>query len=695
MANDMAKRDLLIELGTEELPPKALPDLSAALTEELVRQLDDAGLAHGAVESFAAPRRLAVLVRDLADKQADRQVERLGPALQAAYDADGQPTKAAEGFAASVGLSVDQLDRRDTDKGERLFAQLTEAGRPTVELVPDFLAQAVNKLPIPKRMRWGRRKVQFVRPVHWLVALYGSDVIDFELLDQRAGRTSRGHRFHAPDAIELREAGDYATRLEQDGKVIADFPRRREMIRQQAEQAGRDAGGQAHLDEDLLDEVTALVEWPVALAGRFDDDFLRVPQEALITAMEEHQKYFPVLDANGKLTPHFITISNIESRDPKKVIAGNEKVIRPRLADAAFFYDNDCRKPLEQHAQGLAQVVFQQKLGTLADKCDRIGWLAGEIADRIGGDANLARRAGALSKADLNSEMVYEFDTMQGVMGYYLARNEGLPEELAQALHEQYLPRFAGDGLPRTKTGQAVSLADKIDTLVGIFGIGQKPSGTKDPYALRRATLGILRIIIDNQLPLDLRDLLDQAAVALGQRIDADRVDEAFDFVKGRYRAMYQEQGFATPVILSVLALDEACRRPLDFDRRVRAVAAFQNRDEAQALAAANKRVSNILAKLDKAPPEEIDGALLEEEAEQTLTDMVVDAYARSEPLLEEGNYEAVLALLAELREPVDAFFDQVMVMAEDPAVRDNRLALLTFLRDLFLNVADISLLQE
>ena len=373
MANDMAKRDLLIELGTEELPPKALPDLSAALTEELVRQLDDAGLAHGAVESFAAPRRLAVLVRDLADKQADRQVERLGPALQAAYDADGQPTKAAEGFAASVGLSVDQLDRRDTDKGERLFAQLTEAGRPTVELVPDFLAQAVNKLPIPKRMRWGRRKVQFVRPVHWLVALYGSDVIDFELLDQRAGRTSRGHRFHAPDAIELSEAGDYATRLEQDGKVIADFPRRREMIRQQAEQAD--------LDEDLLDEVTALVEWPVALAGRFDDDFLRVPQEALITAMEEHQKYFPVLDANGKLTPHFITISNIESRDPQKVIAGNEKVIRPRLADAAFFYDNDCRKPLEQHAQGLAQVVFQQKLGTLADKCDRIGWLAGEIAD--------------------------------------------------------------------------------------------------------------------------------------------------------------------------------------------------------------------------------------------------------------------------------------------------------------------------
>ena len=689
------QRDLLIELGTEELPPKALPTLSAALTEELVRQLDEAGLGHGAVESFAAPRRLAVLVRDLDAKQPDRQVERLGPAVQAAFDGDGNPTKAAQGFAASVGLTVDQLDRQQTDKGERLFARLEETGRATAELVPEFVAQAVSKLPIPKRMRWGRRKVQFVRPAHWLVALFGKEVIDFELLDQQSGRATHGHRFHAPQAIELAEAGDYATRLEQDGKVIADFGRRREMIRQQAEQAGRDAGGRARIDDDLLDEVTALVEWPVALAGRFDDDFLRVPQEALISAMEEHQKYFSVLDADGKLMPHFITISNIESRDPAQVSAGNEKVIRPRLADAAFFYDNDCKKPLEQHAQGLAQVVFQQQLGTLADKCERIAALAGVIANRIGGDEQLARRAGALSKADLNSEMVYEFDTMQGIMGYYLARNEGLPEELAEALHEQYLPRFAGDALPETKTGQAVSLADKIDTLVGIFGIGQTPTGTKDPYALRRATLGILRIIIENGLALDLRELLEQAAGQLEGRIDAARVDEAFDFVKGRYRAMDQEQGIATPVIPSVLAIDDACRRPLDFDRRVKAVAAFQQREEAAALAAANKRVSNILAKLEEAPPEEIDGALLEDEAEQTLTDLVVNAYERSEPLLEEGNYEAVLALLAKLREPVDAFFEDVMVMAEDPAVRGNRLALLSFLRDLFLNVADISLLQE
>ncbi|AFT68303.1 Glycyl-tRNA synthetase beta subunit [Alloalcanivorax dieselolei B5] len=688
-------RDLLIELGTEELPPKALPTLSAALTEEFVRQLDEAGLQHGEVERFAAPRRLAVLVRDLDEKQADRDIERQGPAVQAAFDADGNPTKAAQGFAASLGLTVDQLDRQDTGKGERLIARITEEGKATIELVPAFFAQAIQKLPIPKRMRWGSRKVQFVRPAHWLVALFGEEVVPFELLDLQSGRTSYGHRFHAPSAIELSLAGEYAGRLEQEGHVIADFDRRKAMIEEQATAAGKQAGGTAQINADLLDEVTALVEWPVALTGGFDQDFLRVPQEALISAMEEHQKYFSVLDADGKLMPKFITISNIQSKDPAQVIAGNEKVIRPRLADAAFFYDNDCKKTLAQHAEGLAQVVFQQQLGTVADKCQRIGRLASVIANHIGGDSAQARLAGELSKADLNSEMVYEFDTMQGIMGYYLARREGQPEEVAEALYEQYLPRFAGDKLPQSKTGMAVSLADKIDTLVGIFGIGQKPSGTKDPYALRRATLGVLRIIIENQLELDLRDLLDQAAAQLGERIDASQVDEAFDFIKGRYRAMYQEQGIATPVILSVLAIEDACRKPLDFDRRVKAVAAFQQREEAQALAAANKRVSNILAKLEQAPPEEIDGALLEDEAEQELTNLVVAAYEQSEPLLEQGDYQAVLELLAELRAPVDAFFESVMVMAEDPAVRDNRLALLSFLRDLFLNVADISLLQE
>ncbi len=688
-------RDLLIELGTEELPPKALATLSAALSDEFVRQLDEAELAHGEVQRFATPRRLALLVRGLDEQQADRQVERLGPALQAAFDENGKATRAAEGFAASLGLSVDQLEQTDSGKGQRLVARITEQGKATTELVPGFFAQAIQKLPIPKRMRWGARKVQFVRPAHWLVALFGEEVVPLELLELQAGRRSYGHRFHAPDAIELASAGEYARRLEQEGHVIADFDRRREMIREQAEAAGVQAGGHASISPALLDEVTGLVEWPVALTGSFDEDFLRVPQEALISAMEEHQKYFSVLDDNGKLMPRFITVSNIQSRDPRQVVAGNEKVIRPRLADAAFFYDNDSKKTLAQHGEGLAKVVFQQQLGSVADKCQRVGRLAAIIAGRIGGDVSCAKLAGELSKADLNSEMVGEFDTMQGIMGYYLARHEGQPEELAQALREQYLPRFAGDALPETRTGMAVSLADKIDTLVGIFGIGQKPSGTRDPYALRRATLGILRIVIDNGLDLDIHQLLQDAAGAFGDRIQPEYVQDAYEFVKGRYRAMYQDQGIATPVILSVLAIDDACRRPLDFDRRVKAVAAFQHRPEAAALAAANKRVSNILAKLASPPPEEIDGALLEEEAEQVLTDLVVHAYEQSEPMLEQGDYASVLELLADLHEAVDAFFEQVMVMAEDQAVRENRLALLSFLRDLFLNVADISLLQE
>ncbi|MEQ3636127.1 glycine--tRNA ligase subunit beta [Alcanivorax sp.] len=688
-------RDLLIELGTEELPPKALASLSAALTDEFVRQLDEAGLNHGAVERFAAPRRLALLVRDLDEKQADRDIERQGPAVQAAFDSDGNPTKAAQGFAASLGLTVDQLGRQDTGKGERLVAQITEQGKSAAELIPAFFTQAIQKLPIPKRMRWGKRKVQFVRPAHWLVALFGDEVIPFELLDLQSGRTSYGHRFHAPGAIELATASEYAQRIENDGHVLADFDRRKAMIKEQTLAAGKEAGGVAQINPELLNEVTALVEWPEALMGSFDDDFLRVPQEALISAMEEHQKYFSVLDNDGKLMPRFITISNIQSKDPQQVIHGNEKVIRPRLADAAFFYDNDCKRTLAQHAEGLANVVFQQQLGTVADKCQRIGGLAAVIAEQMGGDATNAKLAGELSKADLNSEMVGEFDTMQGIMGFYMAQREGQPEEVANALYEQYLPRFAGDSLPQSKTGMAVSLADKIDTLVGIFGIGQKPSGTKDPYALRRATLGVLRIIIEHELALDLRELLDKAAEQLGERIDAAQVDDAFEFIKGRYRAIYQEQGIATPVILSVLAIDDACRKPLDFDRRVKAVAAFQQREEAQALAAANKRVSNILAKLDTAPAEEIDGALLEDEAEKTLTNMVVAAFEQTYELLEAGDYASVLEMLAQLREPVDTFFDTVMVMAEDEAVRNNRLALLAFLRDLFLNVADISLLQE
>lgn len=682
-------QDLLIELGTEELPPKSLQALSEAFAGEVLRQIDDAGLAHGPMTVFASPRRLAFRIDGLQVAQADREIERRGPGLKAAFDGDGQPTKAAQGFASSVGLSVDQLDTLETDKGAWLVARVTEQGKPVAELLPGFLAQSVQRLPIPKRMRWGARKEQFVRPVQWLVALLGDQVLPLSLLGLQAGAQTRGHRFHAPAPLTVSSPAQYAQQLEQDGFVIADFARRREMVREQAIAAGQQAGGQAHIDADLLDEVTALVEWPVALLGRFDDDFLRVPQEALITAMQEHQKYFPVLDAQGKLMNAFITISNIDSRDRQTVISGNEKVIRPRLADAAFFYDNDCRKTLAEHAEPLKQVVFQQQLGTVHEKCERIGRLAGIIAAQIGGDPALAEQAGRLSKADLATEMVYEFDTMQGIMGYYLARHEGQPEELAQALHEQYLPRFAGDALPASRTGQAVALADKLDTLVGIFGIGQKPTGDKDPYALRRATLGILRIIIEQQLPLDIVALVQDAAAGFGDRIDAATTADALDFINGRYRAMYQEQGIDTPVILSVLAV--APSQPLDFDRRVRAVAAFRARPEAEALAAANKRVANILAKQAQAPGDEIDGALLEDDAEQALANAVVEAYARTEPLVDAGDYAAILALLAELRAPVDDFFEQVMVMADDEAVRNNRLALLSFLRDLFLQVADIS----
>lgn len=683
------RADLLIELGTEELPPKSLQALSQAFADEVVRQLDEAQLAHGAVKVFAAPRRLAFRIEALETRQADRTLERRGPAVAAAFGADGTPTKAAQGFAASVGLSVDQLSRVETDKGAWLVAQIQETGRPLVELLPAFLVQSVQRLPIPKRMRWGARKVQFVRPVHWLVALLDDEVLPLSLLELDAGRDTYGHRFHAPQALALAHARDYEQALQQHGKVVADFNARRDQIRSAAIQAGKDAGGSAVIDDDLLDEVTALVEWPVPLVGRFDEEFLRVPQEALITTMQENQKYFPVVDANGRLMNAFITISNLDSTDKAQVIAGNEKVVRPRLADAAFFYDNDCAKRLDQHAEPLQNVVFQQQLGTLAEKCQRIASLAAVIAQDIGGDAALAAEAGRLCKADLASEMVYEFDTMQGTMGYYLARHEGRSDELAEALREQYLPRFAGDMLPATRTGQAVALADKLDTLVGIFGIGQKPTGDKDPYALRRAALGILRIIIECELPLDIEALVEQAITGFGDRIDAAAGREALEFLFGRYRAFYHDRGIDTPVILAVLAVRPV--RPLDFDRRVKAVAAFRNRPEAAALAAANKRVANILSKLDTAPGDEIDGALLVDDAENDLANAVVDAYAEGEPLIDAGDYAALLALLANLRDPVDRFFDQVMVMADDAALRENRLALLSFLRDLFLNVADIS----
>lgn len=684
----MQHADLLIELGTEELPPKALLSLAESFANETLKQIDDAGLEHGDLKIFAAPRRLAFRIQQVALSQPDRDIERRGPAVKAAFDGDGHPTKAALGFAQSVGLTMDQLETIETDKGAWLVARVSEKGKPLAELLPAMLEQSVQRLPIPKRMRWGNRKVQFVRPTQWLVALLGEQVLDISLLDQQAGRESRGHRFHAPATITLNNPAEYETRLEKEGYVIADFARRRDIIREQAVAAGAAEGGVTAIDTDLLDEVTALVEWPVALVGHFEEDFLRVPQEALITTMESNQKYFPVLDQSGKLKNAFVFISNLQSTEPSLVVSGNEKVVRPRLADAAFFYDLDRKKTLAQHAEPLAKVVFQQQLGSVADKCQRIATLAGIIAEHIGGTKALAEQAGRLAKADLASAMVYEFDTMQGVMGYYLARHEGLDNEIAEAMREQYLPRFSGDVLPQTKTGMAVAIADKLDTLVGIFSIGQKPTGDKDPYGLRRATLGILRIIIGNKLHLDMASLVDDAIRAYNENrplaYDGNLKQDVLEFVQGRYRAMYQEQGIDTPVILSVLAVNPT--RPLDVEQRIQAVAAFRSRPEALALAAANKRVGNILGKLNGPAPDTINESALQQDEEKAL-------FTALKNISRDGSedYAAVLARLAGLREPVDAFFEKVMVMADDPALRDNRLAMLAQLRGLFLHVADIS----
>ncbi|MDF1628432.1 MAG: glycine--tRNA ligase subunit beta [Alcanivoracaceae bacterium] len=687
----MQHADLLIELGTEELPPKALKALSEAFAIETLKQIDDAGLEHGAMKVFAAPRRLAFRIEQVAVGQADRDIERRGPAVKAAFDEEGHPSKAALGFAQSVGLTMDQLETVETDKGAWLVAKVREAGKPLAELLPAMLEQSLQRLPIPKRMRWGNRKVQFVRPSQWLVALLGEQVLDIALLDQNAGRETRGHRFHAPASISLGSPAEYEARLEKDGFVIADFDRRREMIRKHAVAAGEKEGGVTYIDADLLDEVTALVEWPVAMVGHFEEEFLRVPQEALITTMESNQKYFPVLDGQGKLKNAFVFISNLNSKEPQVVISGNEKVVRPRLSDAAFFYDLDRKKTLAQHAEPLEKVVFQQQLGSVADKCRRISSVAGQIANHVGGNQKLAEQAGLLCKADLASAMVYEFDTMQGVMGYYLAKQEGLDNEVSEAMHEQYLPRFSGDVLPQTKTGMAVAIADKLDTLVGIFGIGQKPTGDKDPYALRRATLGILRIIIGSKLDLDIKSLINDsvnaypADGAISSYKGNLRLD-VLEFVQGRYRAMYQEQGIDTPVILSVLAVNPT--KPLDVEQRIQAVAAFRARPEAAALAAANKRVGNILSKLSGPAPETIHQGLLQQDEEKVLFAALQKAITDSANV---SDYAAVLASLAALRQPVDAFFDKVMVMADDAALRDNRLAMLAQLRGLFLKVADIS----
>lgn len=683
----------LVEIGTEELPPKALKTLMESFQQGVAAGLRTANMACGKVHGFAAPRRLALLVEDLAERQPDQNIEKLGPNVSAAFDKSGAPSKAAEGFARSCGVAFEDLLRVETDKGERLAWRSTQPGKSAAELLPGIVSAALEQLPIPKRMRWGARRAEFVRPVHWIVMLYGTQVVEAEILGIKAGRETRGHRFHCNRSIALDNALDYQLTLENQAYVIADFNERRGRIRRQVEAEGKRLGGVAVIDEDLLDEVTALVEWPVALSGGFEERFLKVPQEALISSMKEHQKYFHVVDAAGRLLPHFITVANIESADPARVIDGNERVIRPRLSDAAFFFETDLKTPLAKRREQLRSVVFQEKLGTLFDKTERIAALAHHIATQIGGNPAWAQRAGRLSKADLVTGMVGEFDDMQGIAGSYYARHDGEPEEVAEALREQYQPRFAGDELPASATGISVALADRFDTLVGIFGIGQPPTGSKDPFGLRRAALGILRMIVEKGFDLDLRDCLVQAQAQYPQLSGNEALaDTVLAYMIERFRAWYEDEKIPAEVFMAVSAKNLS--RPLDINQRVHAVHRFSQLPEAAALASANKRVSNILAKqAEGVTLPALQDALLTESAEKILAQQLASHADRAQPLFTARKYREGLEQLAELREAVDAFFDNVLVMDENEAVRNNRLALLSQLRALFLEVADISLL--
>ena len=683
----MSAQDFLVELGTEELPPKALNTLADAFLAGIEKGLHSAGLKFAAKKVYAAPRRLAVLLTALETQQPDRSINLDGPPRQAAFDAEGNPTQAALGFAKKCGVELSEIDQ----SGPKLRFSQVITGKPTASLLPTIVEDSLNDLPIPKRMRWGARKEEFVRPTQWLVMLLGDQVIDCTILAQQAGRDSRGHRFHHPEAVRITSPANYAADL-RAAYVLADANERRELISKRTEELARLQEGTAIVPPSLLDEVTALVEWPVPLVCSFEERFLDVPQEALITTMQDNQKYFCLLDVDGKLLPRFITVANIESKDPQQIIAGNEKVVRPRLTDAEFFFKQDKKQKLEDFNLRLQNVVFQEKLGSVYDKAVRVSKLAAYIAPRIGGDAAWAARAGLLSKCDLATEMVGEFPEMQGVAGYYYALNDGEPDDVALALNEQYMPRGAGAELPTTLTGAAVAIADKLDTLVGIFGIGMLPTGSKDPYALRRAALGVLRILIDKKLDLDLTQAVVFAVGQFGGKVkQAGLAEQVLEFVFDRLRARYEDEGVDVSVYLSVRALQPGSA--LDFDQRVQAVQAFRKLPEADALAAVNKRVSNLLSKADNLGNTEVDPSLFADAKEFSLNSAIAKAENAVKPLLAERNYAEALARLATLREPVDAFFEAVMINADDAGVRKNRYAMLARLRGLFINIADISVL--
>lgn len=685
------RQDLLFELGCEELPPKSLKKLSQSLLENILAGLQEAGLDHALAKAYASPRRLTVNIEAITAFQPDKTVEKRGPAVQAAFDAEGAPSKALLGFAASCGTSVEQLERLSTDKGEWLICRQTLKGQATANLLPDIIRKSLHNLPIAKRMRWGSGNTEFARPVHWVVLLFGRDIVPAEILGLHSGRISHGHRFHAPQGISIATPAGYEQCLYAQGKVITDFNQRMSIIRDAANQAAASVGGIAHIEDDLLEEIAALNEWPVPVIGSFDPRFLDLPMEVLITTMQSNQKYFPVKRDSGQLLPYFITFSNIESSNPEAIRHGNERVVLPRLADAEFFWNQDRKQPLAERVENLASIVFQKDLGTLADKTERVSRLASHIAAQLGADVALAQRAALLAKTDLLTNMVGEFANLQGTMGRYYALADGEPAEVAQALEEYYFPKQSGGPTPSGVTGQILAMAEKMDTLAGIFSVGQIPSGDRDPYALRRATLGLLRILIEHGIALDLACLLDLALAQFTHDFNRPETRQRLlDFIFDRLKGYCLEHGYSADEYEAVLAIHPTA--PLDFMLRMHAVRTFRQLPAADSLSAANKRINNILKKTAQSLPTEI-GPLLEP-AEKNLLAAAKAASTDISPLLDRQNYAQALSRLAHLKDSVDAFFDDVMVNTEDPALRNSRLALLSMLSNLFMKIADISRLQ-
>ena len=689
-------KDFLVEIGTEELPPKALRSLMDAFGEKLSTAIDDARLEHGEVQTFASPRRLAVLIADLAERQDDRGAEQKGPPVKIAFDDDGNATPAAKAFARKCGVDVAELARQETDKGAWLVYKSVERGKSAGEILPGLVNDALAALPIPRRMRWGSSEVEFVRPVHWVVMLHGKNIVDGEVMGIAAGRYSQGHRFHSEGPIAITAPDAYLTTLEKDGHVIADFLRRRKMVRKGVENAASAAGGRVVDGKSLYDEVAALVEWPVPVLGSFDEAFLELPREAVTSTLTGHQRYFPVADESGALLARFITVANLESKDPDKVRDGNERVIRPRLADAAFFWNSDRQRSLESRQETLREVVYQRGLGSLFDKSQRVAVIAKALAAELDHDDVHLQRAAQLAKCDLVSGMVGEFPDLQGTMGRYYAASDGEAKGVSDAIGEQYLPRFAGDALPATRDGQMLAVADKLDTLAGVFSIGKKPSGNRDPFGLRRAALGIVRILVECGLDVNLKSMLAEAVAAQPKsKADSDQlVTDLYAFISDRLRRYFldRDPGLSIETFAAVQVREPASL--LDFDRRLAAVQTFARLEQAESLAAANKRIANILRKADDPKGLSVKKKLLKEDAEKTLFGALEHAQQKIQPLLDVQNYAAVLNELAGLRDPIDRFFDDVMVMSDDAAVRNNRLALLGELRALFLNVADISRLS-